>query len=167
MMGSIRTSTAMKLCFSMAIASVTWLYSAADAQANEMFTTSQCEISAEAPAQIECSYVVDQDAPRIFKDAQIDLKFERLVQEWRTERGASSSLNKAITSPAYCNIIGMGEPAVPLIMQKMRSEGDDPDFWFWALESITEANPTTQEDQGDSIRMAAKWLAWYDENYSG
>jgi hypothetical protein len=61
----------------------------------------------------------------------------------------------------------MGEPAVPLIMKEMRAEGDDPDIWFWALECITENDPTNADDQGDSVKMAAKWLDWYDENYSG
>jgi len=83
------------------------------------------------------------------------------------ERGASSSITKAIMAPSYQAIIGMGEPAVALILAQLRAEGDDPDQWFWALECITGENPIKPEDQGDSAKMAQAWLTWDTENNAG
>jgi hypothetical protein len=69
---------------------------------------------------------------------------------------------------AYQNIIGMGEDAVPLIIGELKSEGDDPDQWFWALMAITGANPVSPEDQGDFVAMAKAWLGWAkDQGYAG
>jgi hypothetical protein len=101
------------------------------------------------------------------KDALKWLRFELLMQDWRKQRGASSSITKAVTSPAYQAIIGMGEPAVPIILAQIRSEGDDPDQWFWALECITQENPTLPEDRGSNLKMAKAWLAWGDEKNVG
>jgi hypothetical protein len=65
----------------------------------------------------------------------------------------------------YQNIIGMGLDALPLILAQLKAEGDDPDQWFWALQTISEANdlepPQVQpEDQGNFKKMADIWLAW-------
>ena len=95
------------------------------------------------------------------------LKFELLMQDWHKQRGASSSITKAIMSPAYQAIIGMGEPAVPLLLAQIRSEGDDPDQWFWALECITQESPSRPEDQGNNLKMAKAWLAWGEEKNVG
>jgi hypothetical protein len=167
-MGSLKLTGPVAWGFSFVVASFTLLYSNADANANEQ-TFSNCEpqIAIEQPLAFERTYVVDEDAARALSDVQRAMKFEHLTAQWREERGASSSVTKALMSPSYQSIIGMGEQGLPLIIGKMRSEGDDPDMWFWALERITGENPIAPEDQGDSVRMAARWLSWYDENYSG
>src|SRR5436309_1161421 len=76
-------------------------------------------------------------------------KFQELVRQWRDERGAMSSITEMSILPAYQKIIGMGPPAIPLIIAQLKSEGDDPDQWFWALRAITDTNPVNAEDQGD------------------
>jgi hypothetical protein len=88
------------------------------------------------------------------------LKFQNLVKQWRDERGARSSITETVMIPAYQKIIGMGETALPLILAQLRSEGDEPDQWFWALRAITEANPIKPEDQGNFQKMAQAWLQW-------
>ncbi len=88
------------------------------------------------------------------------LKFQNLVKQWRDERGARSSITETVMMPAYQKIIGMGETALPLILAQLRSEGDEPDQWFWALRAITEANPIKPEDQGNFQKMAQAWLQW-------
>ncbi len=87
-------------------------------------------------------------------------KFRVLVEQWQSARGARSSITDAATLPAYQKIIGMGEAAVPLIIAQLRSEGDDPDQWFWALRAITGQNPVKPEDQGNFRKMAEAWLQW-------
>ncbi len=94
------------------------------------------------------------------------LRFQRLVEEWRRERGAMSSITEMAMLHPYQSIIGMGEEAIPLILAQLRSEGDEPDQWFWALRAITDANPVRPEDQGDLAKMAQAWLKWADETYA-
>ena len=70
--------------------------------------------------------------------------------------------------PAYQKIIGMGEPAVPLILKDLAENG--PDDWFWALTAIADDNPITEDIAGDMNAMTAAWLQWgrkrgYLENY--
>jgi hypothetical protein len=91
------------------------------------------------------------------------LKFQSLVEQWRNERGARSSITETVMMPAYQKIIGMGMTALPLILAQLRSEGDEPDQWFWALKAITEANPVKPEDQGNFQKMAQAWLQWAEQ----
>jgi hypothetical protein len=58
---------------------------------------------------------------------------------------------------SYQNIIGMGEPAVPLILEELRRE---PDHWFWALEAITLENPVSPEAKGKIEEMTKAWVQW-------
>ena len=94
------------------------------------------------------------------------LKFERLVRQWRLERGAMSSITEAALSPAYQSIIGMGQVAAPFIFAQLKSEGDEPDQWFWALKAIlgSESDPVRDEEREDFVRMAESWLAWARQN---
>ena len=64
---------------------------------------------------------------------------------------------------AYQSIIGMGAPVVPLLILQLRSEGDEPDQWFWALQAITGENPVTDSERGDFQKMAKAWIDWYDK----
>jgi hypothetical protein len=59
--------------------------------------------------------------------------------------------------PSYQQIIGIGEPAVPLLLEELRRE---PDHWFWALEAITMANPVPKEASGKIRQMAMAWIEW-------
>ena len=55
------------------------------------------------------------DAPSDFQE-----RFMRLVTEWKVGRGHSSKLKDMAMHPAYQQIIGMGERAVPLLMEEMK-----------------------------------------------
>jgi hypothetical protein len=95
-------------------------------------------------------------------------KFRRLVAQWRTERGATSSITVAAMCDAYQRIIGMGLPAIPLIIAELRSEGDEPDQWFWALQTVSGIDPVAVEDRGNFPRMANSWIAWAEKaGYAG
>ena len=87
-------------------------------------------------------------------------EFRRLRDKWHAERGITSSLTKIAACPSYLRIIGMGEKVVPLILNQLEEEGDEPDFWFWALEAITGENPVPDSDLGDIRAMARAWLDW-------
>lgn len=87
--------------------------------------------------------------------------FLRLVEQWHVERvGAASSMAEMIACPSYLRIIGMGLRALPLIMEHLEREGDEPDHWCAALEAITGENPVREDAHGDTVRIADAWIEW-------
>jgi hypothetical protein len=88
---------------------------------------------------------------------RLEQKFIRLRNEWKSRRGPSSSTVKLVMHPAYQTIIGMGIDVVPLLLRELETNLDQ---WFWALRSITEADPVREEDRGEGEAMAKAWLAW-------
>lgn len=89
-----------------------------------------------------------------------ETKFMRLVSEWKAESGAHSSIMKIAMHPSYQKMIGMGREALPLLFERLRIEGEEPDHWFWALASITGENPVPKESRGRIAEMSKAWLNW-------
>jgi hypothetical protein len=89
----------------------------------------------------------------------IDLsqRFESLAAQWRRETGHLSLMSDIVLHTAYQQIIGMGKPAIELILQDLKKQ---PDHWFWALRSITGENPIQPDDRGRVPQMAEAWLEW-------
>ncbi len=88
---------------------------------------------------------------------EIRESFQRLARQWKEQaRFLSNSAQMAMLKP-YQRIIGIGWPAVPLILEELRR---DPDQWFWALEAITEENPVPKEAAGNVPIMAQAWVDW-------
>lgn len=98
-------------------------------------------------------------APEVI--AELKQEFRRLTEEWKASRGPSSSLKTMSEHPAYRAIIGLGEPAIPLLLDELAR---DPDWWFAALKAITGANPVRPEDRGSLEKMAATWIQWGRSN---
>ena len=92
-----------------------------------------------------------------------DALFMELREQWRVERGITSSLSDMIVCPSYLKIIGMGGKALPLILKQLKSEGDDPDHWFTALQAITHKDPVPEDAHGDTVKMAKAWLLWAEQ----
>jgi hypothetical protein len=117
--------------------------------------------------------VMEPSALKADRSDRLSRKFQQLSQQWRDERGTMSSINDMSMLAPYQNIIGMGPDALPLILAQLRAEGDDPDQWFWALLTISEANDMTppqikEEDQGNFKKMADAWLEWGESQvYAG
>lgn len=88
------------------------------------------------------------------------VKFQDLAKQWRNERGAQSTVAAMTLLPSYQKIIGMGKDALPLILAELKSEGDAPDHWFWALAAISDENPVPAESRGNILEMSKAWLAW-------
>ncbi len=84
-------------------------------------------------------------------------RFDRLAEEWRAAVQYVSSLSQMVTHPAYQRIIGLGNAAIPLLLNRL---GDRPEHWFWALKAITGADPVAAEDRGNIDAMRGAWLAW-------
>ena len=90
-------------------------------------------------------------------ESDFQQRFLRLVAEWKLGRGHSSKLKDLAMHPAYQQIIGMGERAVPLLIEEMKER---PDQWDWALRAITGADPVPPESWGKLKDIAAAWIAW-------
>ena len=88
-------------------------------------------------------------------------RFRELADLWEDETVLLSNSAPAAEHPAHREIVAMGEPAVPLILERMRSQGG---HWFHALGQITGADPVAPADRGDIARMQQSWLAWAEGN---
>lgn len=92
--------------------------------------------------------------------SDLEQTFQRLAKEWQEETGHLSSMTKMVMHPKYQRIIGMGPAVLPFLFRELQK---NPDHWFWALQAITDEDPTQPEDIGNVPKMAASWLKWAEE----
>lgn len=83
--------------------------------------------------------------------------FKCRIKTWRAETAFWSSSTQRSMHPSYQQIIGMGKPAVGLLLEELDR---DPDWYFWALQSITGENPVPMDSAGDFRAMRECWLRW-------
>lgn len=96
-------------------------------------------------------------AVRALSEEDIHERFRRFAEAWKTESRHLSNSAQMAMLPSYQRIIGMGLPALPLILQELQAA---PNQWFWALEAITDENPVRAENRGKVRLMAQDWLEW-------
>ena len=84
-------------------------------------------------------------------------RFKVLADRWEKDTVFLSNSSRAAQHPAHREIVGMGERAVPLILQRMQSQGG---HWFQALRDITGTDPVEPEDRGRIPAMQKSWLDW-------
>jgi len=87
-------------------------------------------------------------------------KFQVLARQWKSEHAAEATAAAMAALPSYQKIIGMGKDALPFILAELKSEGDAPDHWFWALAAISDENPVPSDSRGKLSEMAKAWLEW-------
>ena len=84
-------------------------------------------------------------------------RFHSLVAQWKAQRGPTSRLEKMVLHPAYQQIIGLGKPAIPLLLAEFEQ---CPSHWDWALTAITGIDPVAKESYGKLNEIARAWIAW-------
>lgn len=89
--------------------------------------------------------------------ASLEKEFQAHAERWLADTANSSSIRQTVLHPSYQRIIGMGRPALPLILERLAVNADP---WFWALRAITGVDPVDPRDAGRIGRMAEAWLAW-------
>lgn len=89
--------------------------------------------------------------------SRLESEFQRLTCEWQTATKYQSSVTAICSHPSYQRIIGMGQVALPFILQELQQS---PHLWFWALKAITGDDPVPPEHRGRVALMAADWIAW-------
>ena len=89
-------------------------------------------------------------------------KFEILKNQWYDKRNNfSSSLRDVCDIPEYFKIISLGPEIVPFIIEELKIE---PDFWFIALEKLTNHKIELEEnDYGRIEIISKKWIDWYEK----
>ena len=89
----------------------------------------------------------------------VDIKelFEELKTDWKTRTRYLSNSAQIAAIRSYQRIIGMGPPALPLILKELERETD---HWFWALEAISGENPVPANQAGRVEDMARTWIEW-------
>jgi hypothetical protein len=87
--------------------------------------------------------------------------FSRLASEWKAATRLLGNVTRKAQHPAYQQIIAMGPPAVPLMLEDLRQHPSTD--WFWALTTITGENPITEEMAGDTGAMTEAWIRWGEE----
>ena len=91
--------------------------------------------------------------------ADIDARaeFNRLVAEWKAGRRRGADVAQMTAHPAYQQIVRMGKPAIPLILEELDRQ---PDHWFPALHELTGTSPVPAESKGNTAKMRQAWLDW-------
>ena len=87
----------------------------------------------------------------------ISSRFCALAEQWKAETIRIPSINRKMMHPAYQQIIGLGEAAIPFILEDLDKQ---PEHWFWALRAITGDNPVEEKYQGNIGIMTEAWLNW-------
>ena len=86
--------------------------------------------------------------------------FNNLTATWRRDTGKFSMLHKIVLHPAYQQIIGMGEKALPYIFRELNARGG---HWIWALSAITGKYDVAKPEH--TFREAREaWLQWGQEH---
>jgi hypothetical protein len=106
-------------------------------------------------------FIVQHDTHIDVDWGNLEREFSLLAQQWRRDTMAMSSDKDIVLHPAYYQMIGMGRPALPLILRELKERGG---HWFLALRAITRENPVKPEDKGRIPNMTAAWLRWGEEH---
>ena len=88
-------------------------------------------------------------------------RFEELADRWEEETFFLSRSDRAIAHPVHQEIVNLGRPVVPLILERMRSQGG---HWFEALQQITGEDPISPADYGNIAAMQNSWLQWGEDH---
>ncbi len=88
-------------------------------------------------------------------------QFSKLVTEWRAETAGLSSPRAIAGHHAYQQIIAMGKPVIPFILQDMKDNGG---WWYPALRTLTGANPVPESAKGSPPLNDEAWLQWGRDN---
>jgi len=107
--------------------------------------------------QLALSEIIRHDQLTISGQDPFRARFLTLAAQWRATAPPSSSARELAMHPAYQGIIGMGERAVPFLLEELQHR---PDHWFWALRAITGCDPVPRSHWGSLAQMSHDWIMW-------
>ncbi|HJT31077.1 MAG TPA: hypothetical protein VJ783_03345 [Pirellulales bacterium] len=92
----------------------------------------------------------------------LDQRFRRLEAKWKEETSHLSSNAAIAHHPAFREIVMMGEPVVPLMLQDLSERSS---LWVWALPELTGEKPVAPSESGKIARMSDAWVRWGRERH--
>lgn len=93
--------------------------------------------------------------PYPYSSDEVRAIFGPLADQWEAETEFLSMTPQITGHPAYFEIVGLGPPAVPLILERLK-ESTRP--WFQALTAMTRENPAAAAKTHSAA--AQIWLEW-------
>jgi hypothetical protein len=87
----------------------------------------------------------------------LEQEFNERAERWEKESGIYSSPGAAILHRDYQRIIGMGKPAIPLILERLQTSGAD---WFWALRHISGEEEDPAKNAQNIEEATLTWIKW-------
>lgn len=106
----------------------------------------------------KCNEFFKHDLESISRQRSVPaVRFSILKAEWEAGTALLSSITEIALHPAYQQIIGMGNVAIPLILAELERK---PGHWFWALKAVTGEDPILPEQRGRIKEMTEAWLRW-------
>lgn len=91
----------------------------------------------------------------------LEEQFNKLANKWKSDTAGYSTTLHITRHDSYLEIIGMGDKALPMILNDLKNE---PNHWFVALKAISKVNPVPEEDIGNIEKMRIHWLKWGQAN---
>lgn len=107
----------------------------------------------------EDRYVIE--APASAKpddDFLLEVKFKMLAERWKEEAKFFSFAHQYAKLDSYREIVEMGQPVVPLILQELEEKPSAQ--WCRMLEEITNENPVAASHRGIVQQMKNDWQLW-------
>jgi hypothetical protein len=86
-------------------------------------------------------------------------EFSVLASQWNEQTQYLSIGAKAVSHPAYFEIVAMGPKVIPLVLEELR---DRPSQWFVALRALAKIDPVPPNANRSEAREA--WLRWGLQN---
>ena len=84
-------------------------------------------------------------------------RFRDLAEQWEHETRMLSNTGQSLVHPAHVAVVGLGDPVVSLILERMQTRGGR---WYHTLHVITKANPVHPADHGNVAAIQQAWLRW-------
>ncbi len=94
---------------------------------------------------------------------EIYLKFNTLADQWAVHCQSvmfSSNINDYLSHPAYAQLVALGKPAIPFIMQRYQA---DNLHWEFILDDITGFNWIKDRQSFSPKLLKAQWFKWWSE----
>ncbi len=94
--------------------------------------------------------------------SDLTTEFCRLSDEWESETRCIASPKKIASHPLAKQIALLGEPVIPLILERIKTR---PWFWFDMLTKLTrvKTNPVEPSMRGDMQKMTEVWIKWGED----
>lgn len=94
-------------------------------------------------------------------------RVKTLAEAWEAHRQSvifSSNIKDTLDCPAYPSLVALGEPAVPFIIERYRTD-DLP--WGFVLQDITGVRMIDNPRAFRPDEVRRRWIEWWEKKQAG